>query len=56
MKNLMRRRQERIRKDVAFLEKAMAGAPLGDPSKEEMAEMVKTQHRIRTKLKRSRCS
>jgi Arc/MetJ-type ribon-helix-helix transcriptional regulator len=33
------RRQEQIEADVAFLEKAVEGAPLGDPSDEEMAEI-----------------
>jgi hypothetical protein len=33
------RRQEQIKVDVAFLEKAIEGAPLGDPSDEEMAEI-----------------
>jgi hypothetical protein len=51
MKDLIRHRQERIRKDVTYLEKATAVAPLGDPSKEEMAEIVKTQHRIREERK-----
>ena len=40
MRDLIRkRRQEQIDKDVAFLEKAIEGAPLGDPSDEEMAEI-----------------
>ena len=34
---IRRRRQEQIKRDVAYLEKAMAGAPAGDPSAEEMA-------------------
>ena len=34
---IRRRRQEQIKRDVAYLEKAMAGAPSGDPSAEEMA-------------------
>ena len=52
MRDLIRkRRQEQIRQDVTALEKAMAGAPLGDPSAEEMAEIVKTQHRLRTERK-----
>jgi Arc/MetJ-type ribon-helix-helix transcriptional regulator len=50
MRDLIRkRRQEEIGADVAFLEKAIEGAPLGDPSDEEMAEIVKAQHRIRTR-------
>jgi hypothetical protein len=52
MKTLIRRRQVRIRKDVAFLEKAMAGAPQGGPSDIEMAEIVKTQHRLREERKK----
>jgi len=53
MRNLIRnRRQEQIEADVAFLEKAIEGAPLGDPSDEEMAEIVKTQHRLREENKK----
>jgi len=55
MRDLIRkRRQEIINADVAFLEKAIDGAPLGDPSNEEMAEIVKAQHRIRARMKRAR--
>jgi Arc/MetJ-type ribon-helix-helix transcriptional regulator len=40
MRDLIRnRRQAQIEADVAFLEKAIEGAPLGDPSDEEMAEI-----------------
>ncbi len=40
MRDLIRkRRQEQIQQDVAFLEKAIEGAPIGDPSDKEMAEM-----------------
>jgi Arc/MetJ-type ribon-helix-helix transcriptional regulator len=40
MRDLIRkRRQEQIAADVALLEKAIEGAPLGDPSDEEMAEI-----------------
>ena len=40
MRDLIRnRRQEQINQDVAFLEKAIEGAPVGDPSDEEMAEI-----------------
>jgi len=40
MRDLIRkRRQEQIQQDVAFLEAAIEGAPLGDPSDEEMAEI-----------------
>ena len=58
MRDLIRnRRQEQIRQDVAFLEKAIEGAPVGDPSDGEMAGIVKTQHRLRAeKKKRARRS
>lgn len=36
---IRRRRQEQINADVAYLEKAMKGAPAGDPSEKEMAEI-----------------
>ena len=41
MRHLIRnRRQEtQIKRDVAFLEKEIQGAPMGDPSDEEMAEI-----------------
>jgi Arc/MetJ-type ribon-helix-helix transcriptional regulator len=40
MRDLIRnRRQEQIKQDVAFLDKAIEGAPIGDPSDEEMAEI-----------------
>jgi Arc/MetJ-type ribon-helix-helix transcriptional regulator len=40
MRHLIRkRRQEQINQDVAFLEKEIEGAPLGDPTDEEMARM-----------------
>lgn len=55
MRDLIRkRRQEEIAADVAFLEKAIEGAPLGDPSDEEMAEIVKAQYRIRARRNRAR--
>jgi Arc/MetJ-type ribon-helix-helix transcriptional regulator len=42
MRDLIRkRRQEQIEADVAFLEKAVKGVPLGDPSDEEMQEIYK---------------
>ena len=57
MRDLIRnRRQEQIKQDVAFLEKAIEGAPVGDPSDKEMAEIVKTQHRIRAERKSARRS
>ena len=57
MRDLIRsRRQEQINQDVAFLEKGMKNAPPGDPSDEEMAEIVKTQHRLRAERKRARRS
>ena len=53
MRDLIRhRRQEQINQDVAFLEKAIAGTPAGDPSDEEMAGIVKTRHRQRAERKR----
>lgn len=49
MRELIRhRRQEQIEADVAFLENAINGAPLGDPSDEEMAEIyagIKTRRK-----------
>ena len=40
MRDLIRnRRNEQIKADVAYLEKAIEGAPLGDPSDKEMAEI-----------------
>jgi len=37
MRDLIRnRRQQQIKRDVAYLEKAIEGAPVGDPSDEEM--------------------
>jgi Arc/MetJ-type ribon-helix-helix transcriptional regulator len=51
---IRRRRQERIEEDVNLLERAMAEAPVGDPSNEEMAEIVKTQRKIRGELRRAR--
>jgi Arc/MetJ-type ribon-helix-helix transcriptional regulator len=58
MRDLIRRqRQEQIKQDVAYLEKSIQGAPLGDPSDEEMAAIVKTQHRLRAERKnRARCA
>lgn len=54
MRDLIRsRRQEQIKRDVAYLEKAITGAPAGDPSDEEMAAIVKTQHHIRAERKRA---
>jgi len=44
---IRRRRQEQIQQDVAGLEKAMAGAPAGDPSVAEMAAIVQAQHQLR---------
>jgi Arc/MetJ-type ribon-helix-helix transcriptional regulator len=53
MRDLIRnRRQEQIKQDVAFLEKAIEGATPGDPSDEEMAEIVRTQHRLRAERKK----
>lgn len=36
---IRRRREERIAEDVAMLEKAIAGAPPGDPSDAQMREI-----------------
>ena len=53
MRDLIRhRRQEQIQADVILLEMAAAGAPAGDPSDEEMAEIVKTQHRLRAERRK----
>ena len=53
MRDLIRnRRQDQIKADVAFLEKAIAGAPIGDPSDEEMTGIVKAQHRLRAERKK----
>jgi Arc/MetJ-type ribon-helix-helix transcriptional regulator len=50
MRDLIRkRRQERITADVAYLKKSIVGAPLGDPSDAEMAEIIKAQRRIRAR-------
>ena len=52
MRDLIRnRRQEQIQADVTFLEKLIEGAPLGDPSDEEMAEIYGSI-KARRKLKR----
>ena len=40
MRELIRnRRQEQIEADVAFLENAIEGAPIGNPSDEQMSEI-----------------
>jgi Arc/MetJ-type ribon-helix-helix transcriptional regulator len=36
---IRRRRQEQIQHDTAYLERAIAGAPAGDPADKEMAEL-----------------
>jgi Arc/MetJ-type ribon-helix-helix transcriptional regulator len=55
MRDLIRhRRQEQINRELALLEKAMTGAPAGDPSDREMVEIVKSQRRIRAELNRAR--
>lgn len=58
MRDLIRhRRQEKIKQDIAFLDKEMKSAPLGDPSDAEMADIVKAQHRLRAeRRKRARRS
>jgi Arc/MetJ-type ribon-helix-helix transcriptional regulator len=55
MRDLIRnRREEQIKADVAYLEKAIEGAPLGNPTDAEMAEIIKAQHRIRARRNRAR--
>ena len=55
MRDLIRnRRQEQINQDVAFLEKAIEGAPIGDPSDEEMAEIYASIKARRKKKNESR--
>ena len=55
MRDLIRnRRQAQIKRDVAFLEKAIAGAPVGDPSDEEMAEIYASIKGRRKKKNESR--
>ncbi|HZV35063.1 MAG TPA: hypothetical protein VFB72_10865 [Verrucomicrobiae bacterium] len=56
MREYRRRRKERIAEEVDHLEKAMQHAPLGDPSDEEMASIIKVQRRIRAGIKRVRQS
>jgi len=46
---IRRRREERIAEDVAMLEKAIAGAPSGDPSGAEMREIYAAIKRGRKK-------
>jgi Arc/MetJ-type ribon-helix-helix transcriptional regulator len=50
MRDLIRRRREqRIAEDIALLEKAIAGAPSGDPSDGEMREIYSNIKEIRSK-------
>jgi Arc/MetJ-type ribon-helix-helix transcriptional regulator len=57
MRDLIRnRRQQQIEADVAFLEKAVKGAPMGDPSDQEMAEILKTQRRNSVRRKEKWCA
>ena len=46
---IRRRREERIAEDVAMLEKAITGAPPGDPSEEEMRDIYTTIKKGRKK-------
>jgi hypothetical protein len=46
---IRRRREERIAQDVAMLEKAITGAPPGDPSEEEMRDIYATIKKGRKK-------
>jgi Arc/MetJ-type ribon-helix-helix transcriptional regulator len=48
---IRRRRQEQIKEDVAYLQKAMAGAPAGDPSDEAMAELYASIKATRKKAR-----
>jgi hypothetical protein len=53
MRDLIRKRRfEQIATDVALLRKASKGAPAGDPSKKERAEIIKLQHHLRAKKTR----
>jgi len=55
MRDLIRnRRQEQIKQDVAFLEKAIKGAPIGDPSDAEMAGIYASIKARRKKKNESR--
>jgi Arc/MetJ-type ribon-helix-helix transcriptional regulator len=55
MRDLIRHRpQEQIEADAAFLEKAIEGAPLGDPSEKEMAEIYAGIKARRKKERESR--
>jgi Arc/MetJ-type ribon-helix-helix transcriptional regulator len=55
MRDLIRkRRQEQIKRDVAYLEKAIEGAPVGDPSDAEMAEIYGSIKARRKKKNESR--
>jgi Arc/MetJ-type ribon-helix-helix transcriptional regulator len=53
---IRRRRRERIDEDVALLEKAMAEAPMGEPSEQEIAGIIRAQHSVRAERKRARRS
>jgi len=50
------RRQEQTEADVAFLEKAIEGAPLGDPSDKEMAAIYAGIKARRKKVREGRLS
>ena len=53
MRDLIRnRRQQQIKQDVAFLEKAIEGAPVGDPSDKEMAEIYSPVSKPRAEEKK----
>ncbi|MDE3065968.1 MAG: hypothetical protein KGJ60_00310 [Verrucomicrobiota bacterium] len=55
MRQLIRqRRQKKIEEDMKFLERAIAGAPPGDPSDEEMREIVSTQKAVRQRMRHAR--
>jgi Arc/MetJ-type ribon-helix-helix transcriptional regulator len=46
---IRRRREERIAEDVAMLDKAITGAPSGDPTDEEMRKIYSTIKKGRRK-------
>jgi hypothetical protein len=55
MRDLIRkRRQELIEADLGFLEKAIEGAPLGDPSDEETSEIYASIKARRKKKREGR--
>jgi hypothetical protein len=51
---IQHRRQQQIKADVTFLEKAIKSAPLGDPSDKEMAAIYAGIKARRKKTRKSR--